>query len=87
MVQNGCAIRKKHWILFASGLAVLLLSIILIAVFSGGNKSAEQTEVPVEVVAEKAKEPDFRFPVREKFDIKNQKDFYLYERHYGEFND
>lgn len=65
---------KKHWIWFTSGLAVLLLSIILIAVFSGNNKSAEQTEVPVEVVAEKAKEPDFRFPVREKFDIKNQKE-------------
>ena len=65
---------KKHWIWFASGLAVLLLSIVLIAVFSGENESTEQTEVPVEVVAEKSKEPDFRFPVREKFDIKNQKD-------------
>ena len=65
---------KKHWIWFASGLAVLLLSIILIAVFSGGEKSDTQSETVVEAVEEKAKEPDFRFPVREKFDVKNQKD-------------
>ena len=70
---------KKHWIWFASGLAALVLIIVLTVVLVSGGKNDENTPVPAEVtetVAEKeeVKEPDFRFPVHEKFETKNSKE-------------
>ncbi len=69
---------KKHWVWFASGLGALILVIVLALVLFGGNKETE-TVAPVEVVEnvaekEEVKEPDFRFPVHEKFETKNSKE-------------
>lgn len=68
---------KKHWIWFVSGLVALILIIVLCVVFFGGK--VEQQVQEAVVVAETAeavvKEPDFRYPVREKFDVKNKKDW------------
>ena len=67
---------KKHWIWFASGLAVVILAVVLVLVF--GGKKAEITETvdtaTEEIVATTVAEPDFRYPVREKFEIKNHKE-------------
>lgn len=69
---------KKHWVWFASGFGALILVIVLAVVLFGGNKDTETT-APVEVVEnvaekEEVKEPDFRFPVHEKFETKNIKE-------------
>lgn len=69
---------KKHWVWFASGFGALILVIVLAVVLFGGNKDTETT-APVEVVEnvaekEEVKEPDFRFPVHEKFETKNSKE-------------
>ena len=69
---------KKHWVWFASGFGALILVIVLALVLFGGNKETETT-APVEVVEnvaekEEVKEPDFRFPVHEKFETKNSKE-------------
>ena len=66
---------KKHWIWFASGAGVIVLVIVLALVF-GGKKTevVEATDVPVETVATVIVEPDFRYPVREKFEVKNRKE-------------
>ena len=66
---------KKHWIWFASGLAVVVFAVVLALVF--GGKKAEVAEVATETtetVATTVVEPDFRYPVREKFEIKNSKE-------------
>jgi len=66
---------KKHWIWFASGLGIVVLTVVLALVF-GGKKAevVENVEAPTEVVATTVTEPDFRYPVREKFDVKNSKE-------------
>ena len=69
---------KKHWIWFVSGLViVVILTVASIIVF--GKKQSESEPVVVaqetEVVAiETKKEPDFRYPVREKFNEKSSKE-------------
>jgi cytoskeletal protein RodZ len=69
---------KKHWLWFASGAGVLVVLIVLIALLAGGSKPevqdvAANTETTV-VAATVVKEPDFRYPVREKFEAKNRKE-------------
>lgn len=68
---------KKHWIWFASGFAVLLFVIVLSLLLFGGKAESPVQEVveTTENVEETVKEPDFRYPVREKFDVKNKKDW------------
>ena len=69
---------KKHWIWFVSGLAVVvLISVVSVFVFATKPESAEQENVAEQVVDQESavKEPDFRYPVREKFDVKNKKDW------------
>lgn len=68
---------KKHWIWFASGFAALIFIIVLSLLIFGGKSEPVVEEVvavpeSTEVVV---KEPDFRYPVREKFDVKNKKDW------------
>jgi len=67
---------KKHWIWFLSGLVVVIIAVSLVLVF--GSKSdqvieeaAQETEKIEAVVAV---EPDFRYPVRERFETKNRKE-------------
>ncbi len=67
---------KKHWVWFASGAAALLVLILLIALLSGNTKTdtqnvANNNDAAAAVVV---KEPDFRYPVREKFEVKNRKE-------------
>ncbi|MBR3510766.1 MAG: DUF4115 domain-containing protein [Alphaproteobacteria bacterium] len=72
---------KKHWIWFVSGLCAVILLFVLIAVFSG---KSEQTQIPevqqistntnVTTTETVIKEPDFRYPVRERFESKNRKE-------------
>jgi len=67
---------KKHWIWFVSGLGALILIIVLcVLIFGGESKSKEATNVSETVVEVAVKEPDFRYPVREKFDVKNKKEW------------
>ena len=66
---------KKHWVWFVSGLAVLIV-IVGLFVLLAGNKQEPQntTNAPaVESVVETV-EPDFRYPVHEKFELKNRKE-------------
>lgn len=74
---------KKHWIWFSSVLAVVLVAIVLSVVLlkkqqadvkpvSDENQIAPVVEV--EPVVETIKEPDFRYPVREKFNEKSKKE-------------
>lgn len=67
---------KKHWIWFASGAGALFVLILLIALLSGGSKTDAQNVINnndsgTTIVV---KEPDFRYPVREKFEAKNRKE-------------
>ena len=67
---------RKYWKWFAGGFGVLLVLIILAVVLLSGKKPEVETpvvETPTENVAT-VKEPDFRFPVHEKFNTKNVKE-------------
>ena len=67
---------KKHWIWFASGFAALIIIIILsLLIFGGKSEPVVDTNATetAEVVAT-VKEPDFRYPIHEKFDTKNRKE-------------
>ena len=68
---------KKHWVWFASGFAALIFIIVLSLLIFGGKSEPKVEEVPVaaETAAVAVKEPEFRYPVREKFDVKNKKDW------------
>jgi cytoskeletal protein RodZ len=68
---------KKHWIWFAAGAAVLLAVVLLIVLLSGSGTKQEITEAAnntENVATVVVKEPDFRYPVREKFESKNSKE-------------
>ena len=72
---------KKHWIWFVSGL-VAVLGITALVLFltigkteTSSNEVAPQPEQPqAEVVEQKPTGPDFRYPVREKFNEKASKE-------------
>ena len=74
--KNSFEYIKKHWVWFASGTAALFILILLIVLLSGGSKVEESNVVnntdtaTVTVI----KDPDFRYPVREKFEAKNRKE-------------
>ena len=69
---------KKHWIWFVSGLAiVVILTVASIIVFGKKQSESEPVVVAQEtavVAIETKKEPDFRYPVREKFNEKSSKE-------------
>ena len=65
---------KKNWVWFAGGFGALLLLIILIFAISGGSETKTDVKESAVVVTESIKEPDFRYPVREKFEAKNRKE-------------
>ena len=73
---------KKHWIWFTSGAGVVLGAVVLgIILLSGKGDESAQTptvteEVPAATVAqtENIKDPDFRYPVRERFNEKSRKE-------------
>ena len=78
-VKTAWVYVKKHWIWFASIFAALVLVIVLLVVLIGGDKATDTPEnLPetAEIVASatEVKEPDFRFPVHEKFEVKNSKE-------------
>ena len=67
---------KKYWKWFAGGFGALVLLIIIIALLVGGKNTPDEQNVvnnANETVAV-AKEPDFRYPIHEKFDTKNAKE-------------
>lgn len=75
---------KKHWIWFASGLAVVIIAIVLSIVLLSGhgdktevasNETVSETTIenPAQN-AEKIADPDFRYPVRERFNEKSKKE-------------
>ena len=68
---------KKYWIWFASGFAALIFIIVLSLLIFGGKSEpkAEDVTAASETTEVVVKEPDFRYPVREKFDVKNKKDW------------
>ena len=69
---------KKHWVWFASGLLGVIV-VILLSVILFSAKPASESEEIVEVATNETtvqvvrKEPDFRYPVHEKFEAKNKK--------------
>ena len=69
---------KKHWVWFVSVLAVFIaISVVSVFVFSTKSEPVQQEDVAEQVVEQElaVKEPEFRYPVREKFDVKNKKDW------------
>ena len=75
--KNALQYVKKHWVWFVSGLLGLLLVVIFAVILvNGSGKETQNIEVvktPVEEVAT-IPEPDFRYPIHEKFDEKNAKE-------------
>lgn len=75
--KNALQYVKKHWVWFVSGLlGVLVVVIFAVILFNGSGKETQNIEVvktPVEEVAT-IPEPDFRYPIHEKFDEKNAKE-------------
>lgn len=68
---------KKHWVWFASGLAAFLFLIVLSLLIFGGKSEVKPTETVAateNTAAIVAKEPDFRYPVHERFESKNRKE-------------
>jgi len=63
---------KKHWIWFAGGFAAILLLVVALIIFTG-KKSTVVPEIKAdsETMETISAEPNFRYPVREKFDQKN----------------
>ena len=70
---------KKHWVWFASGLLGVIVVILLCVILFSAKPTSESESVNDVTVAEEnvvqvvKKEPDFRYPVHEKFDAKNKK--------------
>ena len=74
-VKSALQYVKKHWIWFASGAAVVLLTVILLAVFMGRQSNVPvEAEPTTEQVATVSNEIAFRFPVHEQFEQKNRND-------------
>lgn len=68
---------KKNWIWFVGGLLGVVLVIVVLAVFAGGKSDETVPTDGVPVVAQDVvvvPEPDFRYPIHEKFDTKNAKE-------------
>ena len=72
---------KKHWRWFASGFVVIVAAVVLAIVLLSGESGQPDTtnnnETVVEAIAEnteKATDPDFRYPVRERFNEKSKKE-------------
>ncbi|MBO7053301.1 MAG: DUF4115 domain-containing protein [Alphaproteobacteria bacterium] len=69
---------KKHWIWFASGFVAVLgiIALVLVLTSGGADKAQESVAQPEqqEVVEQKVTGPDFRYPVREKFNEKASKE-------------
>lgn len=72
---------KKHWIWFVSGLAVIIVAIVLAIVLIPSKDNQTETTTPEIVVEEKTDtvaqqnaDPDFRYPVRERFNEKSKKE-------------
>ena len=70
---------KKHWIWFLSGFVALLIvvSVVLILIAGHGKNDKKTTSDIAQNTVEEAvvmPEPDFRYPIHEKFDAKNAKE-------------
>ena len=68
---------KKNWVWFVSGVvAVLFIVAIIIGVVVYKKESAKKAAMAAAVAEETVAmpEPDFRYPIHEKFDVKNMKE-------------
>ena len=75
--KNAVQYVKKHWIWFVSGLVAMLIIVFCIIIFAGDKGEQNSTnDVNADVVEEAVviPEPDFRYPIHEKFDAKNAKE-------------
>ena len=68
---------KKHWIWFASGLGALICVLVIMFLLFGGKTETNAndtalTQENTETIV--IKEPDFRYPVHERFETKNRKE-------------
>lgn len=64
----------QHWIWFVGALAAIILAVVVISVFGGGDVEEEQV-IPQEVVTvTERKEPEYKLTVRERFGTENRKD-------------
>ena len=81
-VKQALQYVKKHWVWFVSALSVILVVVIaFVIVFSEGTPTEslqQQDEIIVSeepaVVQEETKEPEFRYPVHEIFEVKNRQE-------------
>ena len=75
-IKKAIQYAKKHWVWFAGGFVVLVVLIVAVVLLAGDKKLPVE---PAPVVKETEtvvmiKEPDFRYPIHEKFDVKNAKE-------------
>ena len=78
--KNAVQYVKKHWIWFVSGFVALLIIVLCIVLFTGNKAEKDSVNtVPTEPVEEVVviPEPDFRYPIHEKFDAKNAKEAHV----------
>ena len=74
-LKNAVQYVKKYWKWFAVGFGALVLLIVVILLLAGGSSANdEQTTVNNNETVVAVKEPDFRYPIHEKFDSKNAKE-------------
>ena len=76
--QNALKYIKKHWILLVSFFCILIVFIVLLGFMIGrDNKEKDNTKnITLEdgITVIQVKEPDFRYPIHERFEIKNSKE-------------
>lgn len=75
-VKSATEYVKKHWIWFVSGLVAFLVITLIVVLIVGATNGGSKSDAAQENVEEIAvmPEPDFRYPVHEKFDVKNAKE-------------
>ena len=76
--RRFCVVKylKNNWKWFVAGVVGLLVVVAVVLLFVGGKNVADSEIVnPEDVNAETViVEPDFRYPIHEKFDVKNAKE-------------
>lgn len=63
----------QHWIWFAGALAVIILTIVIVSMFGGGEEAVDQPEIQETVAVVDSKEPEYKLTVRERFGTENRK--------------
>ena len=77
MGKDSIRFVKKNWVWFVAGLvAVLLIVLTIVGIVVYKKESAKRAAMAAAAIEETVAmpEPDFRYPIHEKFDVKNSKE-------------